>query len=46
MGLVATIMDNAALDWSSLNAEAEVSASSVSHPSLESSPWRALHQCV
>ena len=46
MWLVATVMDNTTLDYSFLDAEAEVSPSSISHPSLESSPWRALHQCL
>ena len=46
MWLVATVMDNTTLDYSFLDTEAEVSPSSISHPSLESSPWRALHQCL
>ena len=46
MWLVATVMDNRTLDYSFLDTEAEVSPSPISHPSLESSPWRALHQCL
>ena len=46
MWLVATVMDNTTLDYSFLDTEAEVSPSSISHPSLESSPWRALHRCL